>query len=78
MLRGLRMARIRPSRLRILNAGSKIQIGFTNKSYFQKQMFANFMKLLFFGKPNSNFKPRDQNPKSRRTDPRHPEAPEQR
>ena len=30
------------------------------------------------GKPNSNFKPRDQNPKSRRTDPRHPEAPEQR
>ena len=36
MLRGLRMARIRPSRLRILNAGSKIQIGFTKNSNFQK------------------------------------------
>ena len=35
MLRGLRMARIRPSRLRILNAGSKIQIGFTKKIFFQ-------------------------------------------
>ena len=36
MLRGLRMARIRPSRLRILNAGVKIRIGFTKKSFFQK------------------------------------------
>ena len=35
MLRGLRMARIRPSRLRILNAGVKIRIGFTKKSNFQ-------------------------------------------
>ena len=36
MLRGLRMARIRPSRLRILIAGSKIQIGFTKNSFFKK------------------------------------------
>ena len=36
MLRGLRMARIRPSRLRILNAGVKIRIGFTKNSNFQK------------------------------------------
>ena len=43
MLRGLRMARIRPSRLRILNAGSKLQIGFTNNSNFQK-MFENVEK----------------------------------
>ena len=43
MLRGLRMARIRPSRLRILNAGSKIQIGFTKISNFQK-MFENVEK----------------------------------
>ena len=35
MLRGLRMARIRPSRLRILNAGVKIRIGFTKKSFFK-------------------------------------------
>ena len=35
MLRGLRMARIRPSRLRILNAGVKIRIGFTKNSNFQ-------------------------------------------
>ena len=43
MLRGLRMARIRPSRLRILNAGSKIQIGFTKKSNLQK-MFEHVKK----------------------------------
>ena len=36
MLRGLRMARIRPSRLKILNAGVKIRIGFTKNSIFQK------------------------------------------
>ena len=39
-------------------------------------MFEHFLKIRLFGKPNSNFKPRDQDPKSRRTDPRHPEAPE--
>ena len=43
MLRGLRMARIRPSRLRILNAGVKIRIGFTKNSNFQK-MFENVEK----------------------------------
>ena len=41
-------------------------------------MFEHFLKTYIFGKPNLNFKPRHQNPKSRRTDPRHPEAPEQR
>ena len=46
MLRGLRMARIRPSRLRILNAGSKIQIGFTKNSNFQK-MFEHVEKSRF-------------------------------
>jgi len=39
--------------------------------------FRIFLNIHFFGKPNSNFKPHDQNPKSRRTDPRHPQAPEQ-
>ena len=46
MLRGLRMARIRPSRLRILNAGVKIRIGFTKKSNFQK-MFEHVEKSRF-------------------------------
>ena len=46
MLRGLRMARIRPSRLRILNAGVKIRIGFTKKSNFQK-MFEHVENLDF-------------------------------
>ena len=44
MLRGLRMARIRPSRLRILNAGVKIRIGFTKKSNFQK-VFENVEQM---------------------------------
>ena len=46
MLRGLRMARIRPSRLRILNAGVKIRIGFTKKTNFQK-MFENIKQSRF-------------------------------
>ena len=40
------MARIRPSRLRILIAGFKIRIGFTNKSNFQK-MFEHVEKSRF-------------------------------
>ena len=40
---------------------------FLIKTFFEKKKF---------GKPNSNFNTRVQDPKSRRTDPRHPEAPE--
>ena len=69
LLRGLRKARIRPSRLRILPSGVK-QINDCTKKHVSNKCF--LVTCTIFVEPTH------QNPKPRRTDPRHPEAPEQR